>query len=391
MTNTLRSLLTYIMNNYDTSKPFAGSDVAYAVRHGMENISNIAAIESNGFSFYGSPGKGNWAEVPWIGLFDTNHFKASAQVGIYLVYLFSTDHKTVYLSLDQAWTPFKNRFGTKQGKIQLTNSTNSIRKIINIDNYVDNPVYDISLDNSSDSGTDNPKGYELSNIVAIKYNLDNMPDEKTLLNDLSSMKSLLINTIDQLDIYVSDKETTYTVDESKNAGNPIVIPSDIKYTSAEVAPHTAPHKTTFNPSTTVRKDYEKEYKNSKNNGARGEQIVMKLEKEKLKNYGKPELAKKVEHVSVTQGDGAGFDIKSFDEKGNEIYIEVKSTTSPDRKATFNISTNEINASEHYGNSYYLYRLYDISNIHEHPKYYKLQGNLKDALHLYATSFIASPK
>ena len=31
------------------------------------------------------------------------------------------------------------------------------------------------------------------------------------------------------------------------------------------------------------------------------------------------------HTSVIQGDGAGYDIKSFDENGNIKYIEVKTT------------------------------------------------------------------
>ena len=41
------------------------------------------------------------------------------------------------------------------------------------------------------------------------------------------------------------------------------------------------------------------------------------------NYG---LESKIEWVSQTQGDGAGYDIRSFDEAGNEIVIEVKTTT-----------------------------------------------------------------
>lgn len=264
-----------------------------------------------------------------------------------------------------------------------------IRQNININNYVNNPVYNISLGGH----TSNPKGYELGNIASIEYHLDHMPDEKTLLNDLSSMKNLLIDTINKLNIYVDDENITYSVNGNKSTNSVIQVPTlkNLKYTPAEETPHTQLNVSNFDPSNTVKKDYVKETKRNSSTGEYGENIVVKLEEEKLKKAGKHKLAKQIVHVSVTQGDGAGYDIKSFDIDGNEIYIEVKSTTSPDRNAAFNISANEVKASEYYGDSYYLYRLYDISNTHEHPKYYTIQGNLKEKLNLLSTSYLASPK
>ena len=41
--------------------------------------------------------------------------------------------------------------------------------------------------------------------------------------------------------------------------------------------------------------------------------------------GRPDLAEKVIHVSQIEGDGAGYDIKSFHEDGTVKYIEVKTT------------------------------------------------------------------
>ena len=51
----------------------------------------------------GSPGQGNWADVPWVGIFHRD-VTTSATHGYYVVYLFSADLKTVNLSFGQGVT-----------------------------------------------------------------------------------------------------------------------------------------------------------------------------------------------------------------------------------------------------------------------------------------------
>jgi len=46
----------------------------------------------------GAPGQGQWAEIPWIGLFNPE-VTTSAKRGYYIVYLFSVDMMAVVLSL----------------------------------------------------------------------------------------------------------------------------------------------------------------------------------------------------------------------------------------------------------------------------------------------------
>ena len=62
---------------------------------------------------------------------------------------------------------------------------------------------------------------------------------------------------------------------------------------------------------------------NKNLGLAGELFVLKLEKQKLVNAGLNELAERVEHTSQTQGDGAGYDIRSFSVTGEDFFVEVK--------------------------------------------------------------------
>ena len=67
---------------------------------------------------------------------------------------------------------------------------------------------------------------------------------------------------------------------------------------------------------------------------------IEFEKKKLCNVGLGKLAKQIEHTSQEVGDNEGYDIKSFTEQGELLYIEVKSTEQ-DHDGGFYISQNEI--------------------------------------------------
>tara|TARA_Y100000590_G_C15688273_1_gene1002451 strand:+ start:571 stop:2037 length:1467 start_codon:yes stop_codon:yes gene_type:complete len=105
-------------------------------------------------------------------------------------------------------------------------------------------------------------------------------------------------------------------------------------------------------------NYVKKTIKDKKVGYIGEVLVLNYEKEKLSKVSRKDLANKVEHTSQTVGDGTGYDIKSYDEKGNVMYIEVK-TTQEGLKSDFFMSPKEIDFSRKNENSYYLYRLYDL--------------------------------
>ena len=80
-------------------------------------------------------------------------------------------------------------------------------------------------------------------------------------------------------------------------------------------------------------DYEARQKNSKRTGDRGELIVLALEKQRLIQGGKSELAEKVDHVADRE-DGLGYDILSFEDDGTNRPIEVKATTAPNLQTDF---------------------------------------------------------
>ena len=74
-------------------------------------------------------------------------------------------------------------------------------------------------------------------------------------------------------------------------------------------------------------------------GRAGEEFVLEIEKKKLEKVNRPDLLKKVRWVSEDEGDGAGYDILSFEPDGRERLIEVKTTNGAARTPFF-LSENE---------------------------------------------------
>jgi len=122
-------------------------------------------------------------------------------------------------------------------------------------------------------------------------------------------------------------------------------------------------------------------------GLLGEELVVQQEIKSLRNAGRNDLADKVVHVSVIEGDGAGYDIKSFTVDGQIKFIEVKSTKGT-ASAAFFISPNEVEFSRKNAKNFYLYRLYDVDSTNRSAKVYVLSGDLNTSLELRPTQFIA---
>ena len=122
-------------------------------------------------------------------------------------------------------------------------------------------------------------------------------------------------------------------------------------------------------------------------GLLGEELVLKQEIDTLRSAGRDDLAEKVVHVSVVEGDGAGHDIKSFTADGQVKFIEVKSTKGT-ASAAFFISPNEVDFSKKNATNFYLYRLYDLDSANRSAKFYVLSGDLTNSLELRPTQFIA---
>ena len=120
-------------------------------------------------------------------------------------------------------------------------------------------------------------------------------------------------------------------------------------------------------------------------GEAGEKFLYHAERRRLRSGGREDLAEKVRWVSKEDGDGAGFDILSFSELGEERWLEAKTTNGP-LTTPFWISKNELRVSEERQDVFRLVRLYDFSRT---PAAYQLKPPLRDHVHLSPTNYFAT--
>lgn len=109
-------------------------------------------------------------------------------------------------------------------------------------------------------------------------------------------------------------------------------------------------------------------------GDLGELWVIKYEIDKLKKAGKNNLASRVKHISKNEGDGTGYDVLSFDSKGNKKYIEVK-TTKGGKNSSFYVTRNELEKSKIEKENYYVYRLYNFNEETNIADLFIINGDL----------------
>ncbi len=130
-------------------------------------------------------------------------------------------------------------------------------------------------------------------------------------------------------------------------------------------------------------DYLNENRKKMAIGEAGEYFVFKDEQARVKSYGLG-LENSVRWVSKEDGDGAGYDILSYDEHGHEIYIEVKTTTGKESDP-FYITANELEASKVFAGQYWLYRVYAFNKEKEVGKIAYRAGSL-ESLCIFSQSY-----
>ncbi len=135
----------------------------------------------------------------------------------------------------------------------------------------------------------------------------------------------------------------------------------------------------------IKRDYFAREAQNRSLGEAGELFALSFERWRLAQAGLGQLAEKVKHVSVDEGDGLGYDIRSFDRNGHDRYIEVK-TTSFGELTPFFVSANEARFARDHKGSFSLYRLFDFRTA---PKLFELSGAIEEHCSLDPTTFRAS--
>ena len=172
--------LAHIGANYPKAsrETFASHPLAVFIRGTTAQEIEAGLGESaQGLLVVGSAGAGNWAEVPWVSVFDPV-VTDSATRGYYVVYLFHAAASVIHLSLNQGTTAVRDEFGAKARDILADRAAFMRTRVGDFASQL--PVENIELGSSARL----PGDYVAGHAMGITYDLTNLPAETVLRNDL---------------------------------------------------------------------------------------------------------------------------------------------------------------------------------------------------------------
>jgi hypothetical protein len=120
-------------------------------------------------------------------------------------------------------------------------------------------------------------------------------------------------------------------------------------------------------------------------GKAGEEFVVELERRHLAGVDRGDLARKVRWVAADDGDGAGYDVLSFDTAGRERLLEVK-TTNGSARTPFFLTRNECELAMERPGDWCIYRVHMFA---KEPRIFTIAPPLENALSLSPETWRAS--
>ena len=203
----MREFIEKIMNGYlpAKSEQFKDHPLGTYFRNDIPQIIyDTGIVDSDRYLVTGSVGKGNWADVPWIGIFLKEIAKSATQ-GVYIAYLLSKDSNKFYLTFIQGSTNKKPQ--------ALQDNARDIKGRIQDKGFSSDGNIELG-DNLSKTA----KGYIPATIYYKAYNRKSLPDEEEIRDDLKNM----------VDIYQEYYEKIYQQESPKKDGAETV--SDVSST-----------------------------------------------------------------------------------------------------------------------------------------------------------------
>lgn len=144
----------------------------------------LSLMLNNNYIIKGSVGAGRATRTPWISILD-KEITTSTREGVYVVFLFASDFKRIYLTFNQG-TTVPGQFGPRLSKKEISANSQDIRKMLQYNNSV------LKVDNQADIADER---YQTGAIYYTLWDTDN----EVMCNNLIKL---------YLDIYQTYKEKT---------------------------------------------------------------------------------------------------------------------------------------------------------------------------------------
>lgn len=120
-------------------------------------------------------------------------------------------------------------------------------------------------------------------------------------------------------------------------------------------------------------------------GKAGESFVVDFEKYRLTKENRADLARKVRWTAAEEGDGAGYDVASFNPEGGPRFIEVK-TTNGSARTPFFLTRNELEIARQLPARWQIYRVHLFATG---PRIFTISAPLEKCVNLSTETWRAS--
>lgn len=262
----------------------------------------------------GSTGAGYITAAPWIAVFD-RRLTTSATAGYYIVYLFSTDLSAVTLSLAFGTTQFEEQFGNPSAAFpRMRFAATRLQQMFA--HLIPTSLSRGSINLSAEPRQRLHYAYEQSAILSYApYRIDNLPEEPQLVKDLEQLARIYSEI-------VSDpmEATVEHLVEAVVEPAPYVETIEVR----DFEPRTPTRTRGSGNNSNSQRNRQRYSPESRKVGDAGENVVINYERERLTKLGRQDLANRV-RWHAQELEFVGWDVTSFDNDGNEIFIEVKSS------------------------------------------------------------------
>jgi 5-methylcytosine-specific restriction protein A len=196
----LRDGFALVLRDYEagTAAPFSDHPTANFIRRDLaESVAD--AIPATAYLVVGSAGQGNWAEVPWVSIFD-EVVTTSAQRGYYVVYLFDLVGQQLFLSLNQGTVEVR-RLADRHYREVLAQRAETYGRLLGaaVSGLALGPI---DLHARRWLG----RGYESGSVASIRYGAGELPEDDTLAADLGSFLELYGQLIEAVDATTAEAE-----------------------------------------------------------------------------------------------------------------------------------------------------------------------------------------
>ena len=192
MAQQLTEILNYFLDNYVQGKKEKSKVVQeFITKSTCQKVYETGLVDRREYNVKGSVGKsGNWPDVPWLAIF-RKKITTTAQRGVYIVYLLSSDASAIYLTFNQGVTDPAKNVDPYSKNVKNDDLEKSKGKIIQenveiVRNKIDKRKF------LADNGIHLANGglgrqYEKGTIFYKKYVKGNLPSEEQLQKDLKEM------------------------------------------------------------------------------------------------------------------------------------------------------------------------------------------------------------